>query len=221
MLLYGLQMSEYLCITRLCNDTPNGRNYQLLLDHLSEVERANLPDSIFYTAKKFKFEYRPYCLLENPISVVIDRFHWGVAQITDTRFLYEHSSRAFCGQQSKFMADIALHFQIPFRYIHFGNHVAIELFHGEKWNYYDPSGVVYFNEIGDRASFSELKKRGDLLVQPAQYKISNQIEILPKNYNFFYRLELFNSLALYVWWFSLPFALLWTFRSKWMKIFFK
>lgn len=218
---YIFHLSEFHGLTRFCNDAVPGNKYQDLVNQLADVDRNFLSDSIFFTAKKFAFEYRPYCFLENPLSVVFDHFHWGVAQITDTRFLYEHSSRAFCGQQSMFMADLALHFQIPYRYVHFGNHVAIELFHGNKWKYYDPTGAVYFNQNGDRASFQELRARGDIVIQAAQKQPFDQLEILPENHNFFHRLQWFNTIALLVWWFSLPVVLLWTFRNKWLKIIFK
>lgn len=188
------------------------RDYSSLIKTLnnlkSDKERAR---HIFKTAKYYiQYKYRPYKLIENPISYTLDKFHFGLAQVTDSRFLYEYSTNAFCGQKAKLMADLASEVNMPYRYLIFKNHVTIELFYDNGWRYYDPSGLLYFkrNKTNtERKTFIQLLLNHNISKGSNVEDINNVHCMLP-NTNFFYKLELFNQICLWIWFLSVPILIL-------------
>ena len=178
------------------------------LDKFNPEESVN--QIVGLVSTNFKFEYRPYKFYENPISVLVNLFHSGVSQVSDSRFLFEHSDKAFCGQQSKLIADFSKELGYDYRYVIYRNHVAIEIFYDNNWHYFDPTNTVFVkkdsNEV-ENQSFFELYTRNKLEVKKGSEKdlgdLSNT-KILDKNVNFYSKLEMFNLLCLWIWYVSAP-----------------
>tara|TARA_B100000508_G_scaffold98015_1_gene76873 strand:- start:29026 stop:30627 length:1602 start_codon:yes stop_codon:yes gene_type:complete len=175
-------------------------------------------------SSSFNFKYRPYKCYENPISYLINTIHPGISQVCDSKFLFEHSDDAFCGQQSKLIADIARKLKLNYRYVVFSNHVAIELFYNDNWHYFDPTNTVFVKENPDNdehLSFFELYSRNRIAVRKnAEVALGDlsEVIIMDKNINFFNQLEWFNRFCLWAWYASIPtLAVFYVSRYYWKR----
>lgn len=190
-LLYSIVIYNYV----IPNQT--NRNYQTdALKCKASNSSSTIRNIVYLVTESFDFKYRGYTFFENPIIYAVDLFHPGVSQICDTEFLYENSTYAFCGQQSKTAADIAEILGIDYRYIVFKNHVALELKDGERWIFIDPT-LALVSKDNTRGVHS-LIKENKLKNQTTEQKVDiEHVQVLETNFPFFHKLEMFNKVSLW------------------------
>jgi len=194
---------------------------------IDRFKKSNASETIEQVANlvssNFIFEYRSYKFYENPISFLVNQFHSGVSQVCDSRYLFEHSDEAFCGQQSKLIADFSTELGYDYRYVVFSNHVAIEVYYEHSWHFYDPTNVVFAKKDLDefqRLSFFDIDIKNALETKKnagANLVDLSNVILQDRNFNFFSKLEWFNRICQWIWYCSPPFLLILYFFRDYLK----
>jgi len=186
------------------------RNYDKLLESLKVTEGSKVEVICSVADTAFDYRYQPYSFIENPISFVLNKLHFGVSQIADPIYLYEHHKTGFCGQQSQFFAKLASDLGMDYRYVLVkAGHVALEVkLKNGAWVFLDPTKILTLKDTKyAKESYATILTNDAFeVISDFQHLEGNleNVDYHEVNQDMFWKLNWFNRTAYILWFFGVP-----------------